>query len=315
VRITGDVADASNGHVIMAERFERNYGDLFELQDEVANSVTGLIAPELLKVERERLAQESGTRLDVYEFLMRALWHHYRYTHADNLKAIQLLREGLKVDPDNAQVMANLAVVLIHALNENWRHDDGVSYDTAFALAQRAVALDPRDAIAHFALALVCRHTRRRELDLPASREAVRLNPSYAAAYVVLAGGLNYSGMPEEGRAAVEVAMKLSPYDPRMSLWQPAHAMCLYQLRRYEEAIVPARKSLAVRPGYVVPLRYLVASLGQLGRHDEAAAALADLRKTLPTLQSARDHLQRYYYQPEALEHVIEGLQKAGLTS
>lgn len=315
VRVNVEVADSSSGHVIMAERFDREYSDLFALQDELANSVTGLLAPELLKFERDRLVRESVSRLDVYELQMRGLWHHYRYTREDNYVAIKLMRKAMQLDPTSAQVVANLTVMMVHALNENWKHDDQITHDVAFQLAQRAVALDARDATAHFALALVCRHTRRRDLDLPASREAVRLNPSNAAAYVVLAGGLNYAGMPEEGRQAVEFAIRLSPYDPRMSLWLPAHAMCLYQLKRYAEVLSPARRSLAVRPGYVVPLRYLVAALGQLGQSDEAKEPLAALRQTLPTLADARAHLAKYYVSPEAIDHIIEGLTKAGMPS
>jgi adenylate cyclase len=315
VRVNVEVADAATGHVIMAERFDREYSDLFALQDELANSVTGLLAPELLKIERERLVRESSNRLDSYELQMKAVWHHYRYTPEDNLKALRLLREAVRVDPTNAQAVAHLAIVTLHTLVEGWPHDVEHTYDVAFELAQRAVALDARDATAHFALALVCRHTQRRELDLPASREAVRLNPSHAAAYIVLAGGLNYTGQPEEGRQAVEVAMRLSPYDPRMFLWLPAHAMCLYQLRRYEDVLPPARKSLATRANYVVPLRYLVAALGQLGRREEAAEPLAMLRRTLPNLDQARAHLARYYQVQSAIDHVIEGLAKAGMPS
>jgi adenylate cyclase len=313
VRINVDVADAASGHMIMTERFDREYSDLFELQDEVANAVTGLIAPQLLKVERDRLVQETGSRLDAYELLMRGLWHHYRYTRDDNWLAIRLLRKAMELDRTSAQIVANLTVMMVHALNEGWRHDDQITHDVAFDLAQRAVALDARDAIAHFALALICRHTRRRDLDLPASREAVRLNPSNAAAYVVLGGGLNYAGMPEEGRQAVEFAIRLSPYDPRMSLWLPAHAMCLYQLKRYADVLAPSRRSLAIRPGYVVPLRYLVAALGQLNRLEEAVEPLAALRQTLPTLADARAHLAKYYESAEAADHVIEGLAKAGM--
>ena len=57
VRVTAQLIQADTNHHIMAERYDRDLTDLFELQDEIVRTIAGAIEPELLKFERERIAE------------------------------------------------------------------------------------------------------------------------------------------------------------------------------------------------------------------------------------------------------------------
>jgi hypothetical protein len=74
VRVTAQLIRADTNHHIMAERYDRDLTDLFELQDEIVTAIAGAIQPELLKFERERIADWPQQSEDAYELYQRAVW-------------------------------------------------------------------------------------------------------------------------------------------------------------------------------------------------------------------------------------------------
>src|SRR5215472_12523236 len=87
-----------------------------------------------------------------------------------------------------------------------------------------------------------------------------------------------YGGRPEEAIALAEKGIRLSPSDPRLFIWLVALAGAHYQMRHYEHAIEIGRRSWTLNRNWPHGLRYAVAGLGQLGRIEEAQAALAELK-------------------------------------
>src|SRR5262249_50996445 len=80
VRVTAQLIRADTGHHLMAERYDRDLTDSFALQDEIVTAIAGAIEPELLKFERDRIADRPQRSEDAYEFYQRGMWHHYRHT-------------------------------------------------------------------------------------------------------------------------------------------------------------------------------------------------------------------------------------------
>jgi len=295
----------------MAERYDRDLTDLFELQDEITNAIAGAIEPELLKFERERIAERPQLSEDAYELYQHGMWHHYRHTKADNIEAQAYFRHALAIDPEYPQAMAAAAIAVLNAANLGWAEDAEKNHVDAHELGQRAVALDGRYPNARYALGCVCMWTGRSDRAMVEFEEAIKLNPSFAAAHVVLGQMYLYDGRSEEAIGQVERGLRLSPNDPRLALWLPALAGAYYQLQDYGRAIDAGRRSWTLNRNWPWGLTYVVAGLGQLGRIEEAQAALTDLRQILPTLSVARDRL--LYKDPTALDHIVAGLRKAGL--
>src|SRR5262249_15134895 len=149
------------GHHIMAQRCDRELTDLFELQDEIATAIAGAIEPELLKFERNRIAERPEHNEDAYELYQRGSWHHYRQSNADNIAAQRLFRAALAINPDYTEAAAALAVAMCNAGFFGWADDAERNYAEAYEFAHRAVALDGRYPNAHFALGLACMYMRR----------------------------------------------------------------------------------------------------------------------------------------------------------
>jgi adenylate cyclase len=312
VRVTAQLIRADTNHHILAERYDRDLTDLFVLQEEIVAAIAGNIEPELLKFERERIAERPQQNEDAYELYQRGVWHHYRQTKPDNGEAQSLFQRALTIDPQYPQATAALSIAVSASGQLRWVEDPEQSFELAYDLGQRAVIFDPHYPNAHFAVGLTCMWTRRSERAISEFEEAVRLNPSFAAAHVLLGQMYLYAGRPEEAIEQAERGIRLSPSDPRLFIWLPALAGAYYLLGRYAEAIEAGRRSWTLNRHWPHGLRYVVAGLGQLGHLEEAQSALAALKSMDATLDASAGVLRRVYPDSAAVDHILDGLRKAG---
>jgi len=312
VRVTAQLIQADTGHHIMAERYDRDLTDLFELQDEITHAIAGAIEPELLKFERQRIAERPQRSEDAYELYQHGLFHHYRQNKADNVEAQAYFRRALAIDAQYPQATAGLSIALSSAGMIGWADDPAARFEDAYDIARQAVSLDPRYPNAHFSLGLACMWTSRSERGIAAFDEAIKLNPSFAAAYVLLGQMYLYGGQPEDGIELAEKGIRLSPSDPRLYIWLPALAGAHYQMRHYAEAVEIGRRSWTLNRNWPAGLRYVVAGLAELGRIEEAQAPLAELRRLNTSLAFIEGNLQRLFTDRPPVDHIIGGLRKAG---
>ena len=121
-----------------------------------------------------------------------------------------------------------------------------------------------------------------------------------------------YAERREEAIERAEKGIRLSPSDPRMFIWLPALAEAHYQMRHYEEAVEAGRRSWSLNRNWPHGLRYVVAGLAQLGRIEEAQAALAELRLMDANLEFSASVFRRVWPNPADVDHLLEGLRTAG---
>ena len=293
VRVTMQLIRADTNHHITAERYDRDLTDLFDLQDEIAHTIAGAIEPEILKFERERIAERPPQSEDAYELYQHGMWHHYRNTRADNVEAQSYFRRALAIDAQYPQASAALTIAVLNAGFLGWAEDAEANFGEAYELGQSAIRLDPRYPNAHYALGLVCMWTQRIDRGIAALEEAIRLNPSFAAADVMLGQMYLYAGRREEAIELAETGIRLSPTDPRLDRWLPALAGAHYQMRHYAEAVEAGRRSWTLNRNWPHGLRYVVAGLAQLGRIKDAQAALTELKQMDANLEYSASVLRR----------------------
>lgn len=128
------------------------------------------------------------------------------------------------------------------------------------------------------------------------------------------ASRLTYSGRPDEAVPLFETAIRLSPYDPRVSSFHEMRAWALLVMGRYEEAAKSARISVRRPNAQIWAYTTLSTVLGHLGQRDEARVALEELLERKPDFSA--DFVRRFVYynkNPAHLDRYIEGLKKAGL--
>jgi tetratricopeptide (TPR) repeat protein len=189
--------------------------------------------------------------------------------------------------------------------------------------AQRAIAIDDKEASAYYAIAFYYAHRGDIESAVAAARAAVDLNPNFALAHFRLGQILGFAGHLGASITAIDVGLRLSPNDPQAFFWLTFKGWAQYLLGRYEEAL---KTALAANRSRALPFVYrlLIATYGQLGLKAEAAAAIVEAKSVaeitrgkgvlstfdpnLPYAGANSPHADR-----SQLALAREGLRKAGL--
>ena len=149
VRITGQLVDTATGAHLWAERFDGGLGDIFDLQDQVTESVVGAIAPAVEKAEIERAKRKPTESLDAYALYLRGLAKFYQLASRQaNGEALRLFNRAIELDPDFAAAYARAANCHVFAKTNGWISNTASEIAEVTRLAQRAVELDKDDAIA-----------------------------------------------------------------------------------------------------------------------------------------------------------------------
>ena len=311
VRITAQLIDAASGGHLWAERFDRDLTDIFAVQDDVTQHIVGALAVNLTVDERQRLSSEHTRNPEAYDCFLRGreLWHGL--TEATNIAARDLLLRAIELDPKFAAAHAFLALTYGLDYLNRWGASPSTAMEHAEQAAGRAVALDDADPWAHWALSMIYLYTRRHDAALSECERVVALNPNFAEGYVSFGEVLHYSGSNEEALRCFDRGMALNPYFPDVLLH--FRALACFQLGRYGEAVSLLEQRVARNAITDVSRALLAASLGHLGRVDEARAAWQETLRVNPgySLDYRRKVLP--YKNPANFELVVEGLRKAGV--
>ena len=311
LRTVVSLVDVDTDTTLLSETYDSDVGDILAMQDGIVRAIVGRIEPALLRRERERVATARPTNPTVYEMVQLGLWHHHKYDRAHNATAQEVLGQALALDPANVQGMVTLALASIHAANVGWAGDREAAQRQAMALARQAMEAAPEDPSSRFALGTVCQNAARPEEAATHLQEAIRLNPSHAAAHANLGYVYCFLDRPDEALPLFELAFRLSPSDPRRFIWSPGLAASHYLAGRHRAALAAAHEALQLNPRHPVALRYLVASLGVMGRAAEARPALAMLAQIDGDLAGSAAHLRRSY-NGAAVAKLLDGLGRAG---
>lgn len=312
VRISAQLIDATTGGHLWAERYDREVGDIFAVQDDITHSVAGQIEPQLLVAEGVRAMARSAADLGAWELVARAQTHFGRMTRTDFETAVGPLEKAIADYPDYAPARGMLGLRLAFASHMGWvARDEGLRAAREHAL--RAIALDDRDPWGHSALGYWAMMERRTEESISAFRQAVNLNPNSAAAHTNLSHIFAFAAQDREAIAHGEEAMRLSPLDPEKAFFLGGIAIAHYMAGRFSEAAECTTEALRLRPGFQGAQRLRAASLAQAGQIDEARTWLATARRDHPALSLDWIRASVPYQTPELMERFLDGMRKAGL--
>jgi adenylate cyclase len=312
VRITCQLFDTVDGTNLWAERYDRDLTDIFDLQDEITSRVAAAIEPALSRAESRRGAAKSPEHMSAWDYCQRGFWHLNKLTGTDGAAAYGLFKTAIALDPDLAEAHLGLARALIAQWDFGSVEDFAPLVGEARQSGLRAAALDGENPYAQYVLAQTSHWAGDVEAAIAYARHAVELNGNFALGHFYLGVMLSLDGRHGEALQALDMGLRLSPRDPRMSTWLANKARALYHLQRYTEAIEMATAARRIRP-HAYGLLVLAASCAQLERNEEATKVLAELR-ALPggSAQVARWYLDRYR-DAAARTHMTEGLRQAGI--
>jgi tetratricopeptide (TPR) repeat protein len=314
VRITAQLIDAIADKHVWAEKYDRELKDVFQVQDEITQSIVTSVAPEFLSAELRRAQRKEEPNLDAWDAFMRGYWHHMRFTKDDNAIAQGLLRKAIDLDSRQANYHALLAVTHLIAGLYGWSESKDASYREALEIAERGLALDDQDSQVIRSAGLVHFFSKNHEVALGYYERAVAANPYEAENRALLGAALGVAGDYEAALEQFEMALRLSPRDVHVATWYNYMGIAAFVAGRHEEAADWAKKTADANPQFPAGHRTLAASYGNLGRLAEAEAARERLQELLPhlTIAQLRESLP-YFKNSDDLERYLDGLRKAGL--
>jgi TolB-like protein len=140
VRINAQLVDATTGHHLWAQRYDRPLQDLFTLQDEIVQKIVTTLNLQLTVMETGRIARKTTDNLEAYDSYLRGLASSNRMTKEDNLHARQMCEKAIALDPHYAEAYVVLGLTYYIEWVARWSQDPH-TLEQGLAMEQRAVAL------------------------------------------------------------------------------------------------------------------------------------------------------------------------------
>ncbi|MDH3227791.1 MAG: tetratricopeptide repeat protein, partial [Thermoleophilia bacterium] len=314
VRISAQLIDATTGHHVWAETYDRELRDIFAVQDEITDAIVMAMRPELRRSERERAARREPRDLRAYDLTQQGLWYFAaKDTAGDNLRARSLFEQAIEQDPSYADAWSGLALTHYWDVIQQWTNSPARSISELQRAARRSVSLDPQWARGHLALALAHYLAGHRDEAIASTERAIELDPSLPGVYRILGVLIALAGRPDDGIAKIETGMRLDPRDPWM--WRNFQLLAVAHLvaERFAEAVDAAQRSLQHNPDEHNTHALLAISYAHLGRIDEARSAFREVLRLQPDYSLAGLRQIFAVANDDFVERVVAGLRQAGL--
>ena len=309
VRITAQLIDGTNGHHVWADKYDRDLDDIFEVQDEIVQRISAVVAPELDKAELERSTDKGSEDLDAWDFCLRAKPLLRQKTFADNAGARELFLRAIEIHEDYADAYSGLAQSYNQDILMGVAKDRTATAILAMEAARNAIRCDAASSWAHHELSTAFQWLNRLDDALDEARAAVDLNPNDAYALHALGNKSDLAGDPD-GIGYMERAQKLNPEDARRHTHLTFLARAYVAVGDYSAAADRARQAIRRSPEYAAAHYVMGIALAHLGRLQEAHASLTKCDElSSGFVESRRDW--RPYADEARNERLLEGLRKA----
>jgi adenylate cyclase len=309
VRINAQLSDATTEHHIWAERYERNLKDLFELQNEIVESIVRTLALKIEEAERTRVLYKQTRSIDAYDNLLKG-WHHfYQMKSKANREARKYFKKALKIDPNYASAYVALSRSRILDAAYGWTEFPEKALGQAHDLAKKAIEIDPSDASAHATIGYIFMRQSKYALAMSELQKTIELNPNDYRSYRNLGAVMLYAGHPDKSLKWYEIAMA---YDPGVSAGVFMNIGIAYYLKgSYDEALNWLNKGAGRWPNFLGNHIILAATYAQAGRIEEAKKEAGEIKRLAPFFEL--DFYGAAYKNKEHRDKIVDGLIKAGL--
>jgi TolB-like protein/class 3 adenylate cyclase len=277
VRITGQLIETETGAHLWADRFDGSLEDVFELQDQIATRVAGVIEPALQAAETRRSAARPTSDLTAYDLYLRGYAMFFRGGR-QIIEALRLFERAIERDPDYGAALAWAAVCSMRLYVDGTGQDRDADRRNGIDFARRAlrVAGDDPATLANAALALAAFGENNSTMVTLVER-ALALNPSFARGWYISAILKSYVGQNDVAIEHAEASLRLSPRGRFGTVFWVIGGAHFFS-RRFDKAVPKLLLAIQDNPEFTEPYRYLAACYAHMGCIDEAREVVARLR-------------------------------------
>ena len=317
MRVNVQLIDAETGDHLWAERFDKQLGDLFDMQDEIVARLAGALNAQLVAAEARR-AEQAPTPNSMDLYFQGLAWRNKGSTPENIAKARSFFDRALAADPDNVDALIGSAYACTIEGEHLFVPNPMAAFTAAEATLTKALSSVPDHARGHMLLGYVEILTRRAAQGIAECERALELDGNLANAHSMVGYGKIFVGRAKETEAHVAEALRLSPRDTLAYTWMGIAGIAKGHLGSWEQAVAWFRRAIEANRNYPTVYFNLAAALAQLGRLDEAHSAVeaglalnpAYTISRIRAAWTARSGDPTYL---TGLERILEGMRRAGV--
>ena len=267
LRIGAELVDVATGSQLWGAQYDRKPGDIFVIQDEISNEISGTLRLQLTRAEKKRLTRRHTEDTEAYRLYLKGRHHWNQWTEQGFYKAIEYFQQAVEKDPRYALAYAGLADSYV-LLGWNSYLPPKDAFPQGKMAAMTALRLDPDLGEAHTPLAAVLwLHDWQWQEAQKEFKRSLQLSPSYPTANHWYAEYVMTMGHQEEAIAKMKTSQEL---DPLSLIINVAIGWASYMARRYEEAIEQLLRTAELDPNYPVTYWILGLLYRETGRYELA---------------------------------------------
>lgn len=284
VRITAQLIDAKIGAHVWADQYDKEIGDIFDVQDEVAATIAATLEPQLIIAEGLRYERTHPDVLGAWGSVIRGLNRLWRFTKEDFDAALQEADRAIALAPNYGLAYAIRTCALGYRSWTQWGDDwyqDAVGAISAFKQLQAIGTSDPTSlGGAAIGIMFMGRFKQAHEI----FKRAIQLNPNFAIARGINGYALGCLGHSDEGLHMIATAIRLSPRDPLQPLFLAGKALCYFMKGAYEESISTAVESVGINPNILDSYLYKAAAHAEREEIEQAKREIQRALRLAPRL-------------------------------
>ena len=254
LRITAQLIDTTGGHHLWSDRYDRQMGDVFAIQDEITLAIVDTLKPKLLSQEKARLTKRQPVDIKAYNLYLEGLFFSNKRGEINLKKAVECFQQAIEKDPNFAPAYAGLA--LSYGLRPIYASiPPKETIMKAREIAQKAIEIDETLPEVHSILGFIKTWY---DWDWEgAEREykrAIELNPGYAGAHRGYSYNLMFRARFDEAIKEMEQALELDPLSVVVN-----HELGIIYINtgQFDHAVNALKRSLAMDPSRVYAHHHL----------------------------------------------------------
>jgi adenylate cyclase len=281
LRITAQLIKTADGFHIWSRQFDRQLKDIFEIQEEIANSIATALSASL---KRKRISPQQHVDPKAYDFFLRGLSYFARHTTQDNVYARQMFTQAVDIEPEYGRAWAGVAYT--YGFAYMYFNASDVNLAEAKRTSAKALKLAPDLAESHVSSGIACCMSQNYKEAEVEFEKAIELDPKNYEAWYFYGRTKVHEGDLERALKLFERASRVRPEDFQSVLLQAQLYTSLDQKGKAMEitrvGIERVRAVLEVNPDDNRALNLGAFALLRLGQAEEAKKWMASSMENAP---------------------------------
>jgi adenylate cyclase len=308
LRINAQLIDGATGHHLWAERFDRHSEALFEVQDEIVQTIVTILSIKVDEAERARAMRKDTDNLEAYDYALRGKELLLSGGRSETIKAKEMFRRAIELDSRYASAYVGLGWAYYVEAVAGGTEFPLKAMEKALSLGQQAMDIVEADADVHALLGSVNLRLENYDLAINQLNRAIELNPNHALSHLRLGTIMLYVGRADESIQLLEAGIRYNPYTVPDDYGRLA--LAYYIKGNYDDAIKILQKDLVRSPKNPFHHIILAAAYAQESMMEEATRSAEAVMNLFPFFEV--DSAFTLFRNQEDRNKIIEGLRKAG---